>query len=129
MVLNEPMKKIAMVVDDDPVARRFLQTIFEDLGYDVVFANNGREAFGYFRGNIRVITMDQNMPEMSGIEATKAIRKRESAFKAEFPVWILGMTVHEDPALHEACLDAGMNHVLTKPIDADQVKACLMGVV
>ncbi len=129
MVPNEPTKKIAMVVDDDPVARKVLKSIFEALDYDVVFANNGREAFGFFRENISVITMDQNMPEMSGIDATKAIRKRETIFKSESPVWILGITVDKDSATVEACLAAGMNHVITKPINEDQIKACLMGVV
>ncbi|MDX2164637.1 MAG: response regulator [Gammaproteobacteria bacterium] len=125
MVLNEPTKKIAMVVDDDPVTQTFLRSVFVDMGYDVIFANNGREAASFFRGNISVITMDHNMPEMSGIEATKAIRKRENAARADAPVWIVGLTVHDDQETLAACLDAGMNHVITKPVSPDQLKAYL----
>jgi two-component system CAI-1 autoinducer sensor kinase/phosphatase CqsS len=117
------MKKIAMVVDDDKVAQLFLKTVMEDLGYDVIFASNGREAAGYFRSNISVITMDHNMPEMSGIEATKAIRNRERVLKMP-PVWIIGITVHEDQETLDACLAAGMNQVVTKPIDPALLKGC-----
>ncbi|HEV2613150.1 MAG TPA: response regulator [Gammaproteobacteria bacterium] len=120
------MKKIAMVVDDDPVAQSFLKSIFDDLGYKVVFANNGREAASFFRSNISVITMDHNMPEMSGIDATKAIRKREAAARTEAPVWILGITVYDNPEILDACIAAGMNQVVTKPINVEQLKACLL---
>lgn len=115
------MMKIAMVVDDDPVAQAFLKSVFDDLGYEVLFANNGREAASYFRSNISVITMDNNMPEMNGIEATKAIRRRESAAKTESPVFIIGITVHDDKETLDACLAAGMNQVITKPVKPAQL--------
>lgn len=117
------MKKIAMVVDDDKVAQQFLKSVMEDLGYDVIFASNGREAVSYFRANISVITMDHSMPEISGIDATKAIRTRENLLKMP-PAWIIGITVHEDQATLDACLAAGMNQVVTKPIDPELLKGC-----
>jgi CheY-like chemotaxis protein len=117
------MKKIAMVVDDDKVTQVFLKKIMEELGYDVIFASNGREAVSYFRANISIITMDHNMPEMSGIDATKAIRIRENLLKMP-PVQIIGITTHDDQETIDACLAIGMNQVFTKPVDPDVLKAC-----
>jgi CheY-like chemotaxis protein len=125
-MINTVDKKIAMVVDDDKVVQLFLKSTLEELGYEVLFANNGREATGYFRSNISVITMDHNMPEMSGIDATIAIRKRENAVKETNPVLIIGITSHDDEETLRACFAAGMNHVMSKPVNAKQLKAYLL---
>lgn len=118
------LKKIAMVVDDDKVAQKFLKTVLEELGYDVIFASNGREAISYFRSNISLITMDHSMPEVSGIEATKSIRKRESITRTVEPVRIIGITVYDDQETLDACLASGMDYVITKPIKLNDLKAC-----
>jgi two-component system, CAI-1 autoinducer sensor kinase/phosphatase CqsS len=118
------MKKIAMVVDDDKVVQLFLKTILEDLGYEIIFASNGREATSYFRSNISLITMDHNMAEMSGIDATIAIRKRENAVKTSTPVHIVGITSHDDEETLAACRAAGMNQVFTKPVVPELLKVC-----
>jgi len=118
------MIKIAMVVDDDKIAQKVLKTVLEELGYDVIFASNGREAVSFFRSNISVITMDHNMPEISGIEATKAIRKRETITRTVSPVRIIGITAHNDPATLDACMLAGMDYVITKPVKLEHLKAC-----
>lgn len=117
-------KKIAMVVDDDKVTQKFLKSVLESLGYDVIFASNGREAISYFRSNISLITMDHNMPEISGIEATKAIRKRESITLTVTPVRIIGITVHDDQDTLDACMASGMDYVITKPVKLADLTAC-----
>jgi len=109
-------KKIAMVVDDDKLAQFFIKQMFEDLGYEVLVAVNGHEAVRHFRGHINVITMDYNMPEMNGIEATKSIRNKESKLEIKNPVLIIGLTAHNDKETIDACFAAGMNKVITKPV-------------
>jgi CheY-like chemotaxis protein len=65
--------------------------------------------------------MDLQMPEMNGIEATRAIRERE--LQGGKRTCIIGLTAHAHREVHEECLASGMDKVLTKPI---QMKDLIM---
>jgi CheY-like chemotaxis protein len=58
--------------------------------------------------------MDLQMPEMNGIEATRAIRARE--LQGGKRTFIIGLTAHARHEIMDDCLNAGMDRVLTKPI-------------
>jgi CheY-like chemotaxis protein len=66
--------------------------------------------------------MDMQMPEMDGIEATKKIRLLEGP-NMKTPIIALTANAMKDD--RDACLAAGMNDFLTKPINRDSFKACL----
>jgi CheY-like chemotaxis protein len=69
-----------------------------------------------------LILMDMQMPEMDGLEATRAIRNAEG-FNQHRP--IIALTANAMQADMDACRAAGMNDVLTKPIDRHLLAVCM----
>ncbi len=103
-----------LVVDDVPVNRELLQAMLARYGHDVVVAENGAVAVEIAgRGSLDVVLMDVQMPVMSGIEATRHIRRMAAPAGA---VPILALTANVMATERERYLAAGMNLCLTKPI-------------
>ncbi len=106
-----------LVADDSAVNQRLLSTILEKEGHAVVLAANGREALAALRGGeFDVVLMDVQMPEMGGFEATAAIRAAEKETGRHVP--IVALTAHALKGDREACLAAGMDDYLAKPVRA-----------
>src|SRR6185295_15647037 len=94
------------------------------LGIDIDVAGNGREAIAMARAapdRYAAIFMDMQMPELDGIGATLALRA-DLRF-ATLP--IIAMTANAMKADLDACLAAGMNDYVTKPIDRKALVATL----
>ena len=87
----------------------------------MVVANNGMEALAALeREKFDLVLMDVQMPEMSGLEAAAAIRKRE-ACRGGYgpkgaPVPVIAMTAHAMKGDRERCLEAGMDGYVCKPV-------------
>jgi len=104
-----------LLAEDNPVNRRVARTILEKAGHFVTVAHNGREALARTQAErFDVILMDVQMPEMDGLEATKAIRGLETGRGGRVP--IVGVTAHAMKGDRERCLGAGMDGYLPKPI-------------
>jgi CheY-like chemotaxis protein len=88
---------------------------------------NGREAVAAIRPtgarSFDVVVMDVQMPEMSGFEATQAIRAREGPDARRLP--IVALTAHAMQGDRARCLEAGMDGYLSKPIDVDELVATI----
>ena len=98
--------------------------LFEKRGHSVAVAGNGREARRRNgTANFDVVLMDLEMPEMSGLEATAAIRRREQRTGAHLP--IIAMTAHAMIGDRERCLAAGMDGYLAKPIDREALRRAI----
>jgi CheY-like chemotaxis protein len=67
--------------------------------------------------------MDLIMPDMDGLQATRAIRAFDSAQQRD--VAIIGLTASSHPQDHAACLEAGMNDVLVKPLNKAHLQTCV----
>jgi len=95
------------------------------LGIAVDIAENGRIAVEKVAGaSYDLIFMDGQMPEMDGYEATRKIRKHENASNAPHRT-IIAMTAGVTPGDREACLDAGMDDYVAKPISEAILRAIL----
>ena len=105
-----------LVVDDNPVGQRVARLMLEKMGLDVDLAEDGREALdliGLHAYNL--VLMDCQMPVLDGFDATREIRRREAAQgKGRLPV--VALTANVQPRDIQACLDAGMDAFLSKPI-------------
>ncbi|MCP4350057.1 MAG: response regulator [Desulfobacterales bacterium] len=101
-----------LVAEDDLVNRKMFVDILRRAGYEVKAVADGKSALTEFeKENFNLILMDVQMPEMDGLEATKAIRK----FETEIP--IIALTAHAFKGDRDKCLDAGMDDYISKPVD------------
>ena len=123
------LRKLQVLVAEDNQVNQLVATrIFEKLGHQVTVVNNGREALAAVRaGKFDLIAMDVQMPEMDGLDATRAIRSVERAAGTHLP--IIAMTAHAMKGDRERCLAAGMDGYTSKPIrirDLEQAIAQLI---
>jgi CheY-like chemotaxis protein len=107
-----------LVVEDHPVNQKLVRTLLGKHGHQARVAGNGREALEVLAGEgFDAILMDLQMPEMSGFEATRAIRRSERGSGRHIP--IIAMTAHTLKGDRERCLACGMDAYLPKPIRPD----------
>lgn len=109
-----------LVVEDNIINQQVATGILEEPGVKVELADNGKLAVERLQNNpdsFDIILMDLQMPVMDGYEATRAIRAMP-AFK-DTP--IIAMTAHAMNEERDACLAAGMNDHVSKPIDASHL--------
>ena len=106
-----------LVVDDSAIMRKVIEQILEMLGHESVPATHGLDAFERLKehGDVRLILLDWNMPEMNGIEFLRAIKDRPGL--SEIPVIML-TTESERRKMIEA-IEAGAKHYLTKPFQPE----------
>jgi CheY-like chemotaxis protein len=111
-----------LLAEDSPVGRKLMEAWFRILGCEADFAENGLEAVEKVRQNdYDVVLMDIMMPEMDGLEATRAIRE---SGRSELP--IIALTAAVTKADLQKTQEAGMNDFLPKPVDPEQLQAKLL---
>lgn len=120
----EISKKIKILIADDDVfnmmlAKAMITNIVSDV--EIAEAINGKIAMEkVLASTYDIVFMDVQMPEMDGNEATKAIRKCESAIGKH--TVIVGLTAGALKEEREKCLSSGMDEFLTKPIETVKLK-------
>jgi CheY-like chemotaxis protein len=103
-----------LVVEDNVVNQKVAMRMLTSLGYDVDIAVNGKEGLdAILSGEYRVVLMDCEMPEMSGYDATRELR-RLATDKRDIPV--IAMTAHALPGERNKCFEAGMDDYVSKPV-------------
>jgi CheY-like chemotaxis protein len=113
-----------LVVDDHPINRLLVRQILKNnwKNCEIVEADNGLKAIEALRKqDFDVILMDMVMPEMDGIEATRALRLNFDQPMRDTPV--LGLTANVNPQDLERFAEAGVSAVVLKPFDATKVCA------
>ena len=106
-------------VEDNEINRRVVEQIVSRAGHTVTNAGNGVEGLAAITDQeFDVILMDRHMPEMTGIEATQRIRNMDEPLRS---IPIIGITAGAIEAELKACVDAGMDTCLTKPVNAREL--------
>ena len=117
--LDAPLVRPArvLVAEDNHVNQRVAVGLLTKRGHIVTVVNNGREALeAVEREAFDLVLMDVQMPEMSGFEATTAIRALELGTGRRLR--IVAMTAHAMAGDSDRCLRAGMDGYLSKPLDS-----------
>ena len=114
-----------LVAEDNLVNRKLVTTLLQKRGHDVTAVENGRAAVQAIDQagpqGFDLVLMDVQMPEMSGFEATQAIRDRERTTRRHVP--IVALTAHAMQGDRERCLAAGMDGYMSKPVDGGELIA------
>jgi PAS domain S-box-containing protein len=104
-----------LVAEDHPINQRVVTRLLQHLGHHADVADNGAQAIERAsRQHYDVVLMDIQMPEIDGLQAARAIVRRRGP---QGLPRIIAMTANAMPGDREACLDAGMDGYLAKPIE------------
>ena len=116
-----------LLVEDNKINQQIAGELMAAMGVRVTLADNGQQALDLLQSAEQplpwsLVLMDLQMPVMDGHQTTLAIRK-QARFK-DLP--IIALTAHAAIEVVSRCLDEGMNDHLSKPIDPDALRQCLV---
>jgi CheY-like chemotaxis protein len=112
--------RYVLVAEDVELNQYLVRHIMESWGFTVDVVNNGREAVDRIQANnYDLVLMDIQMPEMDGMEATRAIRQLSDPVKAGVP--IVALTANALKGDSEKYLAVGMNDFLPKPFNEQKL--------
>ncbi len=121
--LPEAARTRVLIAEDNPVNQKLLRAQLGKLGYRPDVVGNGREAVAAVeRAAYDIVLMDCRMPEMNGLDATRAIRALEAGKRH---TQIIAMTANALERDRQRCLDAGMDDYLAKPLHLEDLRAAL----
>ncbi|QEL65209.1 putative hybrid sensor and regulator protein [Oryzomicrobium terrae] len=115
-----------LLAEDHPVNRKLALALLNGRGHRVTVAENGRQALERWVAapeDFDAVLMDVHMPEMDGLTATREIRAAEAARGDGRTIPIIAMTASVLEGDREACLAAGMNGYVAKPVVAEHLFA------
>lgn len=111
-----------LVAEDNPVNAAIARKVLENMGCEVIHAENGVDAVKAFEEEKPfLVFMDIHMPDMDGVAATREIRRMAS--KDDVP--IIGLTADVFADNHRKFVESGMNIVLTKPFTPDKLEKAI----
>ena len=120
-----PAALSVLVAEDIDENAKLIMIRLEQQGHGAVSVTNGQEVLRALAETpFDLILMDVHMPEMDGLEATRRIRYGDSG-KAPRTIPIIGLTASAGKQDVKECLDAGMDEVVTKPIDFSHLFAAM----
>lgn len=110
-----------LIAEDDPVSQHVLATVLKKWGHEVVVTSDGAEAWQQLQRDDRpmLAILDRMMPEMSGIDVVRALRK----LPCETPTYVIMLTAMSSKNNVVEGLDAGADDYVTKPFDSSELRA------
>jgi signal transduction histidine kinase/CheY-like chemotaxis protein len=115
-----------LLAEDNEINREVATEMLSALGCKCHCVGNGREAVeAWLRGQVDLVLMDCQMPEMDGYEAVRAIRAEEGRRSDGRHVPIVALTAHAAKRDRGRCLEAGMDDYLCKPLDPPALEIML----
>lgn len=120
--MNKTLKNI-LVVDDEPMILEVVCSLLESKGYQVTFAESGKQALELFdKNNFSLVLLDLMLPDISGEEVCKTIRK-----KSRIPIIMLTAKVDEEDIVDGLFL--GADDYITKPFGLKELSARIEAVL
>ena len=105
-----------LLAEDDETIAFMMGRLLQRKGFQVTIVPDGIDALeAWATTDFGIILMDLQMPRQDGLETTRTIREQEAREGKHIP--IVGLTAHAFPEDHKKCLAAGMDDVITKPVD------------
>lgn len=121
---DAPINARVLMAEDNPVNQKLGMMLLDRMGCHVTLADNGRQAVERARAeHFDLILMDVQMPEMDGLEATRALRTDGGA-SAGVP--IIAVTANAMASDRVVCIAAGMSDFVAKPYRSADLKACML---
>lgn len=112
-----------LIAEDHPINIKYLRILLEQMGHESIGCENGVEVLECLEKNdFDVILMDLHMPIMDGMNATRAVRKLESAAATVKIIMLSADTVNDT---RHTAMEAGVNEFLAKPVQADDLRKAL----
>ena len=109
-----------LVAEDNPVNRKLVSRILNDLGHTTEMVANGREGLdAVLAGDYDMIFTDLQMPELDGYEMTRLLREQKNS------IWITALTAEAMPDDAAKCLRAGMNDYVSKPFTKETIRTSI----
>jgi PAS domain S-box-containing protein len=107
-----------LLAEDNRVNRMLVQEILRRVGAECCAVKNGLQALQAIdRERFELLLMDCQMPEMDGFETTRQIREMERAGELRGHLPVIAMTANALKGDRERCLQAGMDHYISKPFE------------
>jgi two-component system, sensor histidine kinase len=117
-----PLSGRVLVVEDDRVNQRVIELLLAKLGLNCVIVADGATAVEVATFEPwDLVLMDCQMPGMDGLEATRRIRVRLGGR----PLPIIALTANAMATDRDACVEAGMDDFLAKPVRQEELRVCL----
>jgi GAF domain-containing protein/DNA-binding response OmpR family regulator len=111
-----------LLAEDNPVNQKLAIRLLKQMGLEATVVGDGAEAVrAVGEGSYDLVLMDVQMPELDGLEATRRIRARWP----DRPLRIVGLTANAMAGDREACLAAGMDDYVSKPIRPEELAAAI----
>lgn len=116
-------QKRILLVEDDRLVQKIHTGMLQEMGFKVDLAETGQDALIASEKDYPLILMDIGLPDISGIEVITEIRRREGHLR-KTP--IIALTAYVQAEMKTACINAGANMVINKPVQAEELIKIIM---
>jgi signal transduction histidine kinase/CheY-like chemotaxis protein len=125
-MLRRTLRSRVLLVEDDPVNRLVVSSLIDGKEIECVVAASGTEALQCLSTDrFDAVLMDWQMPDMDGLEATRRLRAGVCG-ELNRAVPVIALTANAFAEDREACMAAGMNDFLTKPVQLQALRQCVL---
>jgi signal transduction histidine kinase/CheY-like chemotaxis protein len=125
-LLRRTLRSRVLLVEDDPVNRLVVSSLIDGKEIECVVAASGTDALqSLSTDRFDAVLMDWQMPDMDGLEATRRLRAGVCG-ELNRAVPVIALTANAFAEDREACMAAGMNDFLTKPVQLQALRQCVL---